>query len=253
MYPIPPSEHLVENKTCKKCSTSFPITDKDMEFYEKVSPVFPIPLQSEGVSRSDGVVLPEGVSRSDGVVLPEGVSRSDGVVFLKGVPTTGGGVVALKKYLIPPPTLCPDCRQQRRLSFRNERTLYKRKCDATGKEIVSIYSPDKSYTVYHQDYWWSDAWDPMSYGREFDFTRSAMEQMGELMRIVPRPSLFNTNSENSEFTQTCTDNKNTYMLFESSFDEDCLYGYWLHHAYFCVDCSFCDRSHKCYDCLDCME
>ena len=43
------------------------------------------------------------------------------------------------------------------------------------------------------------------------------------------------------------------MLFESSFDEDCLYGYWLHHAYFCVDCSFCDRSHQCYDCLDCME
>ena len=58
MYPIPPSEHLVENKICKQCQVTFPITDKDMEFYEKVSPVFPIPLQSEGVSRSDGVVVP---------------------------------------------------------------------------------------------------------------------------------------------------------------------------------------------------
>ena len=78
MYPIPPSEHLVENKTCKKCQVTFPITDKDMEFYEKVSPVFPIPLQSEGVSRSDGVVLPEGVSRSDGVVFLKGCRGATG-------------------------------------------------------------------------------------------------------------------------------------------------------------------------------
>ncbi len=127
MYPIPLSELLVEEKKCRQCSTPFPITDKDMEFYSKVSPSF-------------------------------------------------GG----KKYFLPPPTLCPDCRQQRRLSFRNERKLYKRKCDATGKDIVSIYSPDKPYTVYHQDYWWSDAWDPMSYGREFDFSRGAFEQFGEL-------------------------------------------------------------------------
>ncbi|MBU0627024.1 hypothetical protein KKG31_00015 [Patescibacteria group bacterium] len=40
-------------------------------------------------------------------------------------------IIAGKKYLIPAPTLCPDCRQQRRISFRNERSLYKRKCDLT--------------------------------------------------------------------------------------------------------------------------
>jgi hypothetical protein len=98
-------------------------------------------------------------------------------------------VVAPKRYLIPPPTLCPDCRAQRRLSFRNERKLYKRKCDATGKDIVSIYSPDKPYTVYHQDSWWSDSWDQMDYGRGFDFSSGAMEQMGELMNEVPHQSI----------------------------------------------------------------
>lgn len=136
MYPIPPSEHLVESRKCRQCAGEFPITDKDMEFYAKVSPIF-------------------------------------------------GG----KKYQIPPPTLCPDCRQQRRLTFRNERKLYKRECDATGKEIISLYSQDKPYTVYHQDYWWSDKWDPMSYGRGFDFSRSAFEQMRELMSEVPHQSI----------------------------------------------------------------
>jgi Zn ribbon nucleic-acid-binding protein len=59
--------------------------------------------------------------------------------------------------------LCPDCRQQRRLAFRNERNLYKRKCDATGKNIISIYSPDKNIKVYNQDFWWSDKWNTMDY------------------------------------------------------------------------------------------
>ena len=41
MFPIPPHETLVENRVCKHCGVAFPITDKDMEFYKKVSPVFP--------------------------------------------------------------------------------------------------------------------------------------------------------------------------------------------------------------------
>lgn len=50
MYPIPPNEHLIELRTCRQCSMEFPITDKDMEFYEKVSPRFGSPLCEEGGS-----------------------------------------------------------------------------------------------------------------------------------------------------------------------------------------------------------
>jgi len=35
------TEKIVETKTCKHCGASFDITDKDLEFYEKVSPSFP--------------------------------------------------------------------------------------------------------------------------------------------------------------------------------------------------------------------
>jgi hypothetical protein len=34
------NEKIIETKTCRHCGTSFDITDKDLEFYEKVSPVF---------------------------------------------------------------------------------------------------------------------------------------------------------------------------------------------------------------------
>ena len=56
-----------------------------------------------------------------------------------------------KKYLIPPPTFCPTCRHQRRIAFRNERSLYKRTCDFSKKNIISMYSQDKPYKIYDQE------------------------------------------------------------------------------------------------------
>ena len=34
------NEKVIEIKNCKHCESKFEITDKDLEFYEKVSPVF---------------------------------------------------------------------------------------------------------------------------------------------------------------------------------------------------------------------
>jgi hypothetical protein len=100
---------------------------------------------------------------------------------------------------IPTPTLCPECRQRRRLSFRNERKLYRRQCDASHKSIISIYGPDKPYTVYDQNIWWSDSRDTLDYEMEFDNTRTFTEQFRELMKRVPCLPLINMNSENSEY------------------------------------------------------
>lgn len=133
---VPSGETIMETKSCQSCGISFVVTDKDIEFYDLVSPIF-----------------------------------------------------AGRKESIPTPTPCPDCRQRRRLAWRNERKLYRRKCDMTGRDIVSIYSPDKSYKVYHPDAWWSDGWDALSYGREFDFSRTFAEQYEELFAAVPRKSL----------------------------------------------------------------
>src|SRR3989338_7740375 len=76
-----------------------------------------------------------------------------------------------EKIKVPPPTFCPECRMVRRMAFRNERALYKRK-DAFGNDVISIYSPDKPFIVYDQNYWWSDKWDALDYGRDYDFSKS---------------------------------------------------------------------------------
>src|SRR5688572_21748546 len=106
-----------------------------------------------------------------------------------------------KKYAVPPPTKCPSCRYQQRLTWRNERNFHRRTCDATGEEVVSIFSADKEWPpVYKQDYWWSDKWDPKSYGRDIDFSRSFFDQFAELWRTVPQLALNNQKSENSAYT-----------------------------------------------------
>ncbi|MDD5769472.1 MAG: hypothetical protein PHE25_00745 [Candidatus Gracilibacteria bacterium] len=191
------NEKVIETKTCKHCNTNFEITDKDLEFYEKVSPVF-------------------------------------------------GG----KKYNIPSPSLCPDCRQQRRLSFRNERKLYKRKCDATKKDIISIYSPNKMFKVYDQDFWWSDNWDPMDYGRDFDFSKSFFEQFDELLKEVPLINLWNIKPEDSEYNNNCFGLKDSYMNFNSDFGKNNYYSYICEYCNDVIDCSYSYESNNCYFSFD---
>ncbi|MDP3976377.1 MAG: hypothetical protein Q8P95_05695, partial [bacterium] len=81
-----------------------------------------------------------------------------------------------KKFDAPDPVQCPECRLQHRLQFRNERTFYYRTSSLSGQKLISIYAPDSPHVVYSAEEWWSDTWDGMQYGRDFDFSRPFFEQ-----------------------------------------------------------------------------
>jgi hypothetical protein len=201
------NEKVVETKVCRHCSCQFDITDKDLEFYEKVSPSFPSPDSFES---------------------------------------------GLKKYLIPAPTLCPDCRQQRRLSWRNERKLYKRKCDASGKEIISMYSPDKNYRVYERDIWISDKWNPLDYGLDFNIERSFFSQFHELMLKVPRKSNnLHIEAENSNYCNQSWYIKDSYLCFNAGYVEGCCYSQEIYFSKKIMDSLMIRNSELCYQSFNC--
>jgi len=79
--------------------------------------------------------------------------------------------------------------------------------------MISIYSPDKLYKVYDQDIWWSDKWDSLDYGKEFDFNKSFFEQFDSLMKDVPLLSIINKNAHNSQYNNYSLNNKNCYLTF----------------------------------------
>src|SRR3990167_2648133 len=80
------------------------------------------------------------------------------------------------KIKVPPPTWCPECRMIRRMVFYNQYKLFRRRDDASRKEIFSGIPSAAPLKVYEHDYWWSDKWDSIAYGREYDFSKPFFEQ-----------------------------------------------------------------------------
>jgi len=128
-----------------------------------------------------------------------------------------------EKMKVPPPTFCPDCRLVRRMSWRNERTLYHRKCDATAKDIITMFAPEQPLVVYERDYWWSDKWDQLQSGRDYNFAKPFFQQFRELFEKAPLPNLANSNTINSEYGNHSLEMKNCYLHYASLRCEDSSY------------------------------
>lgn len=208
------NDPIVEWKTCAVSGKPFAIFQSDLEFYDKLSPVF------------NGV-----------------------------------------KYSIPAPTLCPEERERRRMAWRNEWKLYRRTCDASGKSIMAMYPDNCGYTVYDRKVWYSDQWDALDYGREYDFTKTFFENFELLNRAVPKKSLHIVDSmENCEYCNYGIFSKSCYLVngwwrsdhclysvipARSSYDVDgcfntsCQHTYQCIHCIWCFDCAYSDHSSTC--------
>jgi len=157
-----------------------------------------------------------------------------------------------EKISVPAPTHCLRCRKIRRLARINQLNLYERKCDATGEKIISNYHPSSVHKVYKQDYWYSDKWDALKYGMDFNFNMSFFEQFNELSLKVPKPALFTAYEfdENSEYTNHSGKNKNCYMIFDSDESRDCLYSYSINKCNDVMESYRARKSELCYNCCD---
>jgi len=194
-----------------------------------------------------------------------------------------------EKIQVPPPTFCPECRKQRRLSWRNDMNLYSRTCDLCKRSIISLYSSDKPFPIYCQKCWWSDKWDPKAYAKDYDFSKPFFVQFKELQNRVPALAMVNDDgiaSVNCEYTQDFAFGKNCYMVFIAWKVEECLYSHYLingkeivdsvnsmgdseyiydtvwtekchqcRNVYYSLalsDCAFCYDCRDCFDCFMCV-
>ncbi len=193
-------EKIIETKKCKHCDISFDITDNDLSFYDKVSPVF-----------------------------------------------------NWEKFLIPTPKFCPECRQKSRLAWRNERYLYRRKCDSSWKDIITVYSPDKKDVVYENSVWFWDSWDPLDYWVEFDLNKSFLKQFNDLLYRVPKLALLTVNNFESQFVNYSADVNRCYMIYASSRNEDSFYSRWTMNSKRVIDSTNISSSEKLFECIDCKN
>ncbi len=160
-----------------------------------------------------------------------------------------------EKIKVPAPTFCPDCRRQRRWAWRNNMSLYNRKCELCDKAVVSIYSPDSGLTIYCNKCWWSDKWDSKSYGVDYDFSKSFFVQFNELMKKVPHMAIVNDDgiaSVNCEYTHDWWFSKNCYMSFSGWYVENVLYSFYINAGKDMMDCmNVLSKTENMYGCVNC--
>src|SRR3989344_210465 len=156
-----------------------------------------------------------------------------------------------QKLNVPPPTFCPECRFQRRLAWTNAFVLYRRPCDLCKRVVISVYAPNAPYTVYCPACWWGDGWDQYQYAQEYDPSRPFLEQWNELLHKAPHLGLSVdlSTAENSPYVSNADHLNRCYLLFHSSSDEDCAYGFYLLHSKAIVDSSACMTCERLYDAM----
>lgn len=159
-------------------------------------------------------------------------------------------MVFYEQVKVPIPQNCSDCRMMRRMAFRNERTLYKRECDLCKEKVISIYTENTPFPVYCHKCWWSDEWDPKSYGVDYDPNIPFIKQTENLLNAVPRVALLTVNSVRSEYTNSAGDNKDCYLIFAADGNEDCMYSRLIMKSKMVSDCAFTYDSELCYECID---
>lgn len=193
---------IVERKTCEISDTKFPITQKDLEFYDKISPVY------------NG-----------------------------------------KKYQIPTPRLCPEERELRRMSRRNVRSYYKRRCALSGNTIVSIYSPNSPYqTVYSIESRRSDLRDPTASSFEVDKDRSIFKQFQSLSMSTPQLCIINDDWVGSENCWYCCDfsrGKDCYLVTWSRDTQTSMYWNNIWTWKWMFDCESVNNAEHVYECINC--
>jgi hypothetical protein len=188
-----------------------------------------------------------------------------------------------EKLKVPAPKWCPDCRFMRKLTFINERSLYKGVCGNCKKSIITMYCPDIPFSSWCIKCHLSDVWDARDYGREYDFSKTFFEQFKELKYSIPHRALDQNerNGEGCEYSNLCYTSKDVYLSFDTiasehikysahvmKFNKNCMdsfaikandRGYELvqasqnYNSTFLIESDQCIDSHFLYDCSNCVN
>lgn len=161
-----------------------------------------------------------------------------------------------KRIQIPAPELCPQCRYQARLAYKNDFNLHERQCDLCKRQIISMYDEYSGHKIYCRDCWWSDKWNASDIYQAYDFNKDFFTQFKQLQLEVPRVALINNQSENSDFCNFSDRNKDCYLLTTGNDNENCYYSFWMLNNKDSMDlayCRGCQQGYELVQCENCYE
>lgn len=151
------------------------------------------------------------------------------------------------------PKDCFKCRGQRFFAFWVFGKFRKRKSDLSGEDLITTLPAKTRYPIYTSNEWYSDQWDPMDYGLEYDPNRGFFEQFKELQSKIPRPHQIAVNNLNCDWCDDAWDSKNCYLSRALAGCENISYGYRIINGKDSFDVTYCYDSDKSYDITFCFR
>lgn len=131
--------------------------------------------------------------------------------------------------------------------------LYERTCDKTGKDIISVFSKDCPYPVWHRDEWIKYADPP---GADFDTNKDVFPQMWEFFKHSPIAHNMVGGNENCEYTDDWWYCKNCYLCHSGLENQDLKYCYRTlkcRDSQFLVFSTGCELSVDLTYCFNCFQ
>ncbi len=173
-----------------------------------------------------------------------------------------------EKVDIAIPDICTSCRWKQHMAFWPFGKFRTGRSDLSGESLITVLPEHARYPIYTSKEWWSDEWDAMDYGQEYDSSRPFFDQLKELQEKVPRPHQQGAQSIDCDWCDDAWESKNCYLSRSIKNAENLLYGYRaidvkdsadISHVFTldnCYDCGYCFSSYNllfsknCRDCID---
>jgi len=158
-----------------------------------------------------------------------------------------------EKMDLPLPVMCPVCRRKYLLAFWVFGRFRIAKSALSGKTIITVIPESVPFPIYDRAEFVSDAWDPLTYGKDYDALRPFIEQFVELQSVVPRPHNTGIKNVNCDWTDDMWESKDAYLTRSGLHLEFVNYGYRVLGCKNSVDITMCWYLERSYDCLYCFK
>jgi hypothetical protein len=158
-----------------------------------------------------------------------------------------------EKMDLPLPGMCMHCRFKYLLSFWVFGRFRIAKSALSGKTIITVFPESVPFPIYDKTEFVSDAWDPLTYGKDYDLSRPFIDQFVELQSVVPHPHQSGIKNVNCDWTDDMWESKDAYLTRSALHLENVLYGYRILNCKNCVDIAMSWDLERSYDCLYCFK
>ncbi|OGI79527.1 hypothetical protein A3F19_02590 [Candidatus Nomurabacteria bacterium RIFCSPHIGHO2_12_FULL_37_29] len=156
-----------------------------------------------------------------------------------------------KKVDIELPTLCFSCRVKLHLSFWMFGKFRKGVSDLSGENLITVLSENSRYPIYTSLEWYSDKWDALNYGMDYDSKLPFLKQLQNLQEKVPRPHQTGTKNTKCDYCDDVWNSKNCYLSRSMEHCENLFYSYRNIRVKNSIDATICFNCEKSYDISEC--